>query len=81
MSEFKPLSKAVRNGKYHECFNVCENGMRPLVNYKQGETCYLATNEPFWKHAKDVCFKIQTRAQKAKNIIVKREDIINYLSA
>ena len=77
---FIPLSIAVPHGNYHGCFNVYENGIRLLINHDAGEECPLSTNDPFWKRTKDVDFKIQTRLQKSKNKIAKREHIINYLS-
>ena len=78
ISEYKPLSIAVKNGKYHGCFNVYEDRTEPLI--KKGEKCYLTANDPFWKNIKDVDFKVETRSQKDKNPIVKREYIIKYLT-
>ena len=85
---FQPISTAVHNGKYHGCFMVYENGTRPMIEKgdnchhatEKGDNCYLATNDPFWKHSKDVDFKIQTRAQKGKSKIAKRENINSYLT-
>ena len=83
---FKPLSAAVENGKYHGCFNVYKNGMRPFV--ENGDRChiaingwcYLSTNDPFWNRAEDVDFKIQTTVQKNRNKIANRQEVINYLT-
>ena len=82
---FKPLSAAVENGKHQGCFKVYKNGMRPFV--ENGDRCRIAingwccllTNYPFWKHAEDADFKIQTRAQKRRNKIANRQEGINYL--
>ena len=46
--------------------------MRPFIEKgdhahpTKEKRCYLSTNDPFWKRAKDVDFKIQTRAHKNK---------------
>ena len=69
---FKPLSAAVQNGQYHGCFEIYKSSMRPVI--KKGDHpqptkdnwCYLPTNDPFWKHVKDVDFKVQTREEKKK---------------
>ena len=63
MSEYKPLSTAVKIGKYHACFNVYKDGTRPLI--KHCEKCYLTTNDPFWKLIKDVDFKVETLSKKS----------------
>ena len=78
MSEYKPLSIAVTNGKYHRCFKVYEDRTRPLI--EKGEKCYLSTNDPFWKKLKDVDFMVETRSQKDKKPIADKEYIIKYLT-
>ena len=83
---FKPLSVAVQNGKYHGCFKVYKNGTRSFV--ENGDCCrlaingwcYLSANNPCWKRAEDADFKIQTRAQKRRNKIANRQEVINYLT-
>ena len=77
MSEYRPSSIAVTNGKYHGCFKVYEDGTRPLI--EKGKKCYLSTNDPFWKKLKDVDFKVEKRSQKDKKPITDREYIIKYL--
>ena len=77
MSECKLLNKAVKNGKYHACFNVYEDGTRPLI--KKGEKFYLTTNGPFWKNIRGVGFKVETRSQKLKNLL-QIENILSNIS-
>ena len=64
---YKPISKLCENGKYHGCYSVCEDGTRMLLS--KGKYCYYATDDPFWKHAKDVDFKVETRSQ------IKKQDL------
>ena len=82
----KPLIVAVNNGQYHGCFKVYKNGMRPFTEKgdhphpTKDNWCYLSTNDSFSKHVKDVDFTVQTREQKEKNEIAKKQEIIDYLS-
>ena len=59
---YKPVSKICKNGKYHGCWSVYEDGTRKLIS--KWSRCMYATDDPFWKDPKDVDFKIKTRAQK-----------------
>ena len=90
---YKPTSKCCKNGEYHGCFRVYEDGTRPLIGerdvcygcHRNGRiepyfnaetyTCYFATHDPFWKHAKDADFKIKTRSQKKELPLPKKQTL------
>ena len=75
---YKPPSKLCRDGKYHGCWAIYEDGTRQLIT--KGCKCKFPTDDPFWKEAKDVGFKIKTRAQKTKLEKAKVKDAIKYFS-
>ena len=75
---YKPPSKICRDGKYHSCWAIYEDGTRQLIT--KGRKCKFPTDDPFWKHAKDVDFKIKTRAQKAKLEKAKMKEAVKYFS-
>ena len=75
---YKPPSKLCRDGKYHGCWAIYEDGTRQLIT--KGRKCKFPTDDPFWKEAKDVDFKIKTRAQKTKLEKAKVKDAIKYFS-
>ena len=83
---FKPLNVAAQNRKYHGCFKLYENGMRPFnekgdhSHPSKDKWCYLSTNDPFWKRVQDVYFNIQTRALKKRNKITNTQEIIDCLT-
>ena len=72
---YKPPSK---DGKYHCCWAIYEDGTRQLITKRR--KCKFPTDDPFWKHAKDVDFKIKIRAQKAKVEKAKMKDAVKYFS-
>ena len=75
---YKPSSKLCRNGKYHGCWSIYEDGTRKII--AKGQKCNYPTDDPFWKQAKDVDFKIKTRAQKAKLKKAKMKEVVKYFS-
>ena len=76
---YKPQSKAAKNGAYHGCWSICEDGTRRLINGKCS-ICRYPTNDPFWKDPKDVNFSIKTRSQKAKLKKPVFEDVVKYFT-
>ena len=75
---YKLPSKLCRDGKYHGCWGIYEDGTRQLKT--KGRKCKFPTDNPFWKQAKDVDFKIKTRAQKAKLEKAKMKEVVKYFS-
>ena len=75
---YKPLSKLCKNGKYHGFWSIYEDGTRKLI--KKEHKCKFYTNDPFWKHPKDVDYKVKTRAQKNKLEKAKMKDVVKYFS-
>ena len=75
---YKPLSKLCKNGKYHGCWAIYEDGTRKLI--RKGHKCKFPTDDPFWKHPKDVEYKVKTRAQKNKLEKPKMKDVVKYFS-
>ena len=45
---------------YHGCSTVFKDGTRMLIG--KGQDCVLSTNYPFWKIAKDIEPKVETRS-------------------
>ena len=52
---YKPLSKICKNGKYHGCWAIYEDGTRQLITKKH--KCKFPTDDLFWKHAKTLILK------------------------
>ena len=75
---YKPFSKMCKNGKYYGCWSIYEDGTRKLI--AKEHKCNFSTNDPFWKHPKDVDFKVKTRAQKNKLQKAKMKDVVKYFS-
>ena len=75
---YKPPSKLWKGGKYHGCWGIYEDGTRQLITKKN--KCKFPTDDPFWKHAKDVDFKITTRVQKAKLEKAKMKEVVKYFT-
>ena len=75
---YKPASKLCRDGKYHGCWTIYEDGTRKLIT--KGLKCKFPTDDPYWKQPKDVDFKIKTRAQKAKLERAKMKEVVKYFS-
>ena len=76
---YKPHSKINKNGLYHGCYGVNEDGTRILITGKCS-VCRYPTNDPFWMKAKDVNFKVKTRAQKEKSKRAKTDEILKYFT-
>ena len=77
-SIYKPVSKCCKNGKYHGCWSIYEDGTRMLIS--KNLRCKHATDDPFWKEPKDVDFKIKTRTQKRKMNKPAMKDVVKYLT-
>ena len=75
---YKPISKICEGGKYHGCWSIYEDGTRILISKEH--FCKYPTNDPFWKKAKEVDFKVKTRAQKTKMGKPAMKDVIKYFS-
>ena len=75
---YKPVSKCCKNGKYHGCWSIYEDGTRMLIS--NNARCKYATDNPFWKEPRDVDFKIKTRAQKRKMNKPAMKDVVKYLT-
>ena len=75
---YKPVSKCCKNGIYHGCWSIYEDGTRMLVS--KNASCTYATDDPFWKEPKDVDFRIKTRAQKRKMNKPAMKDVVKYLT-
>ena len=75
---YKPVSKCCKNGKYHGCWSIYEDGTRMLIS--KNAICKYATDDSFWKEPKDVDFKIKTRAQKKKMSKPLIKDVVKYLT-
>ena len=73
---YKLPSKLYRDGKYHGCWGIYEDGTRKLIT--KGCKCKFPTDDLFWKEAKDVDFKIKTRAKKAKLENAKMKEALKY---
>ena len=74
---YKTLSKLCKNGKYRGCWSIYEDGTRKLITkYK----CKFPTDDPFWKHPKDIDYKVKTRAQKNKLEKAKMNEVVKYFS-
>ena len=73
---YKPVSKICKNGKYHGCWSIYEDGKRMIIG--KNMLCRYPTDNPFWKKPKDVDFKIKTRAQKRKMRKLNKNDILKY---
>ena len=75
---YKPPSKLCRDGKYHCCWAIYEDGTRKIIT--KGHKCKFPTDDLYWKQPKDVDFKIKTRAQKAKLERPTMKEIVKYFS-
>ena len=75
---YKPVSTRCKNGKYHGCWSIYENGTRMLIN--KNARCMYATDDPFWKEPKDVDFKVKTKSQKNKMARPTKEAVLKYLT-
>ena len=60
---YKPFSKIAKEGMYHGCWSIYEDGTRKLIS--KCCKCNYQTNDPFWKKAKEVDFSVKTRGQKS----------------
>ena len=76
---YKPLSKVAKNGLYHGCWGICEDGTRRLIT-GNCSICRYPTNDPFWMDPKDVNFSIKTRSQKSKLKRPKFDEVIKYFT-
>ena len=52
---YKPLSKMCKDGKYHGCWSIYEDGTRMLIS--KNHYCKYSTNDPFWKIQKTLTLK------------------------
>ena len=76
---YKPPSKLCRDGKYHGCWAIYEDGTRKLIT--KGLKCKFPTDDPYWKQPKDVDFKTKTRAQKKTKLErPTMKDVVKYFS-
>ena len=75
---YKLTSKLCKDGKYHGCWAIYKDATRQLITKKH--KCKFPTDDPFWKQAKEVDFKIKTGAQKAKLEKAKMKDVVKYFS-
>ena len=75
---YKPVSKCCKNGKYHDCWSIYEDGTRMVIS--KNARCKYVTDDPFWKEPRDVDFKIKTRGQKRKMNKPVMKDVVKYLT-
>ena len=73
---YRPVSKICKEGKYHGCWSIYEDGTRMLIG--KNMLCKYPTNDPFWKKPKDVDFKSKTRLQKRKMRKPNKYDVLKY---
>ena len=79
---YKTIRNSIKNTdgkrKYHGCFYVNADGTRKLIDKK--DICWYKTDDPFWKLAKHVDFKVMTHSQKMKQEKAKVKEVVKYLS-
>ena len=75
---YRPAGKICKEGKYHGCWSIYEDGTRLLIG--KNMLCRYPTDDPFWKKPKGIDFKIKTRSETRKMKKPNLYEVLKYCS-